>query len=395
MKYLVNIATGKFDTQDKKENGIYPFFVRSPQIEKIDKYSHTGEAVMTAGDGVGVGKVFHYYNGKFAAHQRLYVFNDFKKDVFGKYIYYSVMSNLKFEVLQGNAKSTVDSLRYSMLAHFPILLPNYDIQIKVVNFLDQKTTEIDDLIADKEKLIELLEEKRQAIITEAVTKGLDPNVKMKDSGVEWIGEIPEHWKVKRLKYLFQIKKRIEGLKNPNILSVTQKGIKVKDITTNEGQLAANYDKYQTVNVGDYVMNHMDLLTGFIDVSKYKGVTSPDYRVFAIKDEKFDRQYFLYYFQMSYYRKIFYKFGQGVSSFGRWRLPADEFYNFCVPVPTIEEQKEVVKYISSHVEDSENVIEQTKCIIKKLKEYRQSLIYEAVTGKIDVQEIVNETEPEGG
>lgn len=287
----------------------------------------------------------------------------------------------------------VPSLNHRQFRESYIMSPPIAEQQTIANFLNKKTSEIDTLIEDKEKLIALLEEKRQAIITEAVTKGLNPNVKMKDSGVEWIGEIPEHWDIEKMKYLFKIKKRIEGLENPNILSVTQRGVKVKDISSNEGQLATSYDKYQTVEIGDFVMNHMDLLTGFIDNSKFHGVTSPDYRVFSIKKPKFVKQYFLYYFQMNYSRRIFYKFGQGVANFGRWRLPTDEFYNFYVPVPPAEEQKEIVEHISGRLLDIESVIEKTKETIGKLKEYRQSLIYEAVTGKIDVQEMLEETEQE--
>lgn len=271
-----------------------------------------------------------------------------------------------------------------------VVYPNISEQSIIANYLDQKTSEIDKLIADKEKLIELLKEKRQAIIMETVTKGLDPNVKMKDSNVEWIGRVPEHWELKRMKYLFKIRKRIESWEEPNILSVTQKGIKIKDISTNEGQLATNYDKYQTVNAGDFVMNHMDLLTGSIDISEFYGVTSPDYRVFTIENENFFKQYFLYYFQMNYHRKIFYKYGQGVAGFGRWRLPTDEFYSFYVPIPPVKEQRVIMEYISKYIENSEHVVTQTRDTINKLKEYRQSLIYEAVTGEIDVQEMVNES-----
>lgn len=315
-----------------------------------------------------------------------------KSNSFPDYLYYFLSAN-EGELKNLGRGTTFLELSNFALRNFKILNPSIEEQNCIVKFLDVKTSEIDNLIEDKEKLIALLEEKRQAIITEAVTKGLDPDVKMKDSGVEWIGEIPEHWDIKKMKYLFKIKKRIEGLENPNILSVTQRGVKIKDISSNEGQLATSYDKYQTVDIGDFVMNHMDLLTGFIDISKFHGVTSPDYRVFSIKKPKFVKQYFLYYFQMNYSRRIFYKFGQGVANFGRWRLPTDEFYNFYVPVPPAEEQKEIVEHISGRLLDIETIIEKTKETIGKLKEYRQALIYEAVTGKIDVQEMLKETEQE--
>ena len=205
LKYLCNINTGSKDTQDKTDVGIYPFFVRSPVIERLNEYTHDEEAVMTAGDGVGVGKVFHHFNGKFAAHQRVYVFTNFK-GVLGKYIYYYLSANLGFEVLNGGAKSTVDSLRRPMLSEFPVTVPTINEQKVIINVLNRKLCEIKSLIDDKEQMIHLLEDKRQTLITEAVTKGINPIVKMKDSGVQWIGEIPEHWNVIALK---RLSKRIE------------------------------------------------------------------------------------------------------------------------------------------------------------------------------------------
>src|SRR5699024_1283106 len=130
-------------------------------------------------------------------------------------------SNLIFEVKQGTAKSTVDSLRRNMLTDFPVSLPNIDVQRKIVKFIEFQTGEIDNLIKDKEQLIKLLREKRQAIITETVTKGLNPNVKMKDSGIEWIGEIPEHWELGKVKYTTYVKGRIgwQGLRSDEFMDI--------------------------------------------------------------------------------------------------------------------------------------------------------------------------------
>jgi hypothetical protein len=107
--------------------------------------------------------------------------------------------------------------------------------------------------------------------------------KYKDSGVEWLGQVPEHWEVQRVRWLCEIKKRIAGELGYEVLSITQQGVKVKDLESNEGQLSMDYSKYQLVEVGDFAMNHMDLLTGYVDISNVRGVTSPDYRVFSIRD----------------------------------------------------------------------------------------------------------------
>lgn len=207
---------------------------------------------------------------------------------------------------------------------------------------------------------------------------------MKDSGIEWIGEIPEHWNVKKIKYIFKIKKDIAGKDGYTVLSITQKGIKPKDLTKNEGQIAESYINYQLVNIGDFAMNHMDLLTGWVDVSQYKGVTSPDYRVFVfLKPDKFSAQYYLYIMQMCYANRIFYSLGQGVSGMGRWRLPADEFLNFLVPIPSLEEQKEIADYLDSKCASIDEIIKKKQQQLEILEEYKKSLIFEYVTGKKEV------------
>lgn len=285
--------------------------------------------------------------------------------------------------------SIMSGLNSSIIKNLKLILPPLAEQTILLEFIDSKFSRIDYLIDTKQKLINLLEEKRQSIITEAVTKGINPNVKMKDSGVEWIGEIPEHWNVKKIKYKFEIKKIIEPREELTVLSLTQKGLKIKNLTDFSGQHAKSYDKYQRVEINDYVMNGMDLLTGYVDCSKFKGVTSPDYRVFRIRNNAECREYYLRYFQMCYSSKIFYGHGQGVSNFGRWRLQTDAFKEFPIPEPPIEEQYKIYEFIDKQEKEIKKLIEITQKQINQLKEYRQSLIYEAVTGKIDVHELVAE------
>ncbi|PZO17248.1 MAG: restriction endonuclease subunit S, partial [Betaproteobacteria bacterium] len=185
-------------------------------------------------------------------------------------------------------------------------------QRQIAAYLNRETAKLDELIAKQQKLIKLLQEKRQTVISQTVTKGLDPNAKMKDSGVEWLGEVPQHWNLLRGKSLFKIKKRIAGKLGLEILSITQKGIKVKDTESGGGQLSMDYSKYQLVFPGDFAMNHMDLLTGYVDISKYHGVTSPDYRVFEMKGDQdaFFSKFYKFVLQNCYHEKLFFPFGQG-------------------------------------------------------------------------------------
>lgn len=205
---------------------------------------------------------------------------------------------------------------------------------------------------------------------------------MKPSREKWLGEIPTSWKVLRLKRIFSIKKDIAGEEGHTVLSVTQKGIRPKAMSE-KGQFAQDYSKYQLVNHGDFVMNHMDLLTGWVDVSQYDGVTSPDYRVFINnKPDQFDSGYYRYIFQLCYSARIFYGLGQGVAGFGRWRLPSDMFLNFVLPVPSISEQQAIAAYLDDQVAQIDSIIAEAQASIEDYKQWKLSIIHEAVTKGIN-------------
>lgn len=234
--------------------------------------------------------------------------------------------------------------------------PSYYVQKSIADYLDERCAKIDAIIEKQQEIIEKLKEYKLSVITETVTKGLNPNVEMKDSGSIWFGNIPETWSMKRLKFLFHIQKDIAGEEGHTVLSITQRGIVPKDFSNNEGQFAKSYTNYQLVHKGDFAMNHMDLLTGWVDISNYEGVTSPDYRVFVLDDkDNCYPEYYLYMMQMCYSQKIFYGLGAGVSGLGRWRLQADKFLNFWIPIPPIEEQKTIANHIKREVERVESFI----------------------------------------
>lgn len=263
-------------------------------------------------------------------------------------------------------------------------IQDYREQKKIASFLDDKIAEINNVIEKTKNAIGDYKKIKYSLIFDKITKGMTKNIELKEINNIHIGKIPSDWSAKKIKYIFEVKKDIAGKEGYDILSITQNGIKIKDVSKNEGQLAANYSNYQLVEVGDFAMNHMDLLTGWVDISKYNGVTSPDYRVFKFKDgENYDPKYYLYLMQMCYMGRIFYDLGQGVSNLGRWRLQTDKFLNFIVPNPPIKEQKEISQYLDIKCSEIDKLIANKEELIENLEQYKKSLIYEYVTGRKEV------------
>ena len=167
-----NVGTGGRDTVNRRGAGRYPFFVRSESVERIDTWSFDGEAVLTAGDGAGVGKVFHYVNGKFDYHQRVYKFSNFR-DILARYFFHYLRSTLRHEVLRGTAKSTVDSLRLPMLRSFPLALPSLCEQAAIVEYVDKVAVAIDAMVERALRQVDLIQEHRTRLIADVVTGKLD------------------------------------------------------------------------------------------------------------------------------------------------------------------------------------------------------------------------------
>jgi len=299
------------------------------------------------------------------------------------YYYYYLLLDYDKTLLH-LSKNLRHSLTEEQLGSIKTLVPPIVEQKRIADFLDRKCTEIDELISDLQEQIDTLDQYRRSVITEAVTHGLKSGLKTKNSGIVWMGYIPSHWRVIKTKYLFEIVKRIAGEEGYDVLSVTQQGLKVKDLDDYGGQIAESYAGYQFVYPEDFVMNHMDLLTGWVDYSDKFGVTSPDYRVFRLLNKKKNSiDYFKYVFQCCYLDKIYYSLGNGVAGVGRWRLQAYTFKNFRLPVPPLEEQVAIAKYLDEKCSSIAHYINANKQKIAILQDYKKSIIYEYVTGKKEV------------
>lgn len=167
-RFLCRTMTGNRDTQDAETEGVYPFYVRSPIVERSNSYTFEGEGILMAGDGAGAGKVFHHAFGKYAIHQRVYCFYEFR-DILPRYYYYFMSNLFSTEIDKGSAKSTVPSVRLPMLLNFYFCLPPEEEQKRICDWLDAKSLEIDQLISEKEALIADLESYKKSLIYEVVT----------------------------------------------------------------------------------------------------------------------------------------------------------------------------------------------------------------------------------
>ena len=295
--------------------------------------------------------------------------------------YYTMLDDDK--TLLHLAKNLRHSLTEEQLGAVPTVVPPIEEQKRIADYLDTKCAKIDALTADIQAQIDTLEQYKRSVVFRTVSQGITHAAMKKTDSNVWT-TIPSNWDLADIKYLFEIVKRIAGKEGYDILSVTQRGLKVKDISSNEGQIANDYSGYQLVYPTDFVMNHMDLLTGWVDCSTQLGVTSPDYRVFILRDkERNNLHYFKYVMQCCYMCRIFYSLGQGVSQLGRWRLQTSAFNNFKVPVPPTETQLEIAIFLDTKIAEIDSIIDKKKEQLSILETYKKSLIYEYVTGKKEV------------
>ena len=206
---------------------------------------------------------------------------------------------------------------------------------------------------------------------------------MKNSGVEWIGEIPEDWEVKKVKHSFVRKNEKAMQENPIVLSLARTGVRERDISNNEGQLAESYYNYNPVDVDDLLINPMDLYSGAnCSISKVKGVISPAYINLRAK-KNVSPVFYDYYFKVQYWMMAFFAHGNGVSFENRWTLNNETLQNYPIVAPSFETQQRIATYLDKKCSKIEETIQKQQQVIEKLKAYKQSLITEAVTGKVKI------------
>lgn len=303
-----------------------------------------------------------------------------------KFYYYLIHSYDVRKGFYGMGAGVRQGLNYAGCKKIMLTLPPTDEQESIVAVLDEKTAKVDALIANVQAQIEKLKAYKQSLITEIVTKGLDPSVPMKDSGVEWIGEIPKHWGVTRIKNLFDLRNERNDeadLSKVNLISLyTDLGVvQHSDIVETTGNRAVTAEGYKFVHKNDIVVNIILCWMGAVGMSNYNGVTSPAYDIYSPKDGTLS-EYYHYLFRTQRFNGECYRYGRGIMLM-RWRTYSTEFRSIDIPCPTYDEQVAIIAHLKSKCNQIDQLIAIKQKKIDKLNEYKKSLIYEYVTGKKEV------------
>lgn len=269
-------------------------------------------------------------------------------------------------------------LRWNKLSVFPFLLPSLSEQSAIAAYLDSQCAKIDEIIAEAKASIEDYKRWKASIIYEAVTKGLDRDAEMKDSGIEWIGEIPAHWTTIANKYVMRKKKRIcEKWKNQNVLSLTMNGVVVRDILNPVGKMPTTFDGYQFAYSGELLMCLFDIDVTPRCVGRVfcDGVTSPAYSCFQLNNHA-DLGYYYYYYLMVDNTKELLHLAKNL----RHSFTEEQLGMLKVPFPPFKEQSTIAAYLDTQCAKIDELSAEKLSLIADLEAYKKSLIYEVVTGK---------------
>ena len=382
LRFLCSITTGNQDTQDADIDGLYPFYVRSPIIERSLKHTFYGEGVLMAGDGAGAGRIFHHAFGKYAVHQRVYRFFNFSK-IQGRYAYHFLNNLFYTEMDKGSSQTTVPSVRLPMIMNFCLSLPPLDEQKGITKYLDCKCEEIDALTADIQAQIETLEQYKRSVITEAVTRGINNAAVLKDSKVFYIDMINFEWDVSKIGHICtKLSRTFEPIDTALICSNKGK-VLVRDENL-VGKMVSEDNAMQGIHIGDIAIHGMDTWHGAIALSEHKGKIT---RVVHVCDSSIDKRFVVYFLLNLAYRGVYKLISNGVrgntSDFRSW----EKVKSIAIPVPSsVREQNDICNYLDNVCRDVENITNAKKEQLSTLENYKKSLVYEYVTGKKEVPAI---------
>lgn len=352
----------------------------------IFKYTMTeqydGTAVLFGRKGT-LGKPL-YVQGKFWAVDTMY-FLTYRKQLLEKYSYYQLSA---FDWGPYITQTAIPSIVASEITACPFPVPSVNEQKKISEFLDQKCAEIDAVLEKIRTSIEEYKKLKQEIITQAVTKGIRGDRPMKGSGIEWLSEVPADWKIYQGKRLFCETNERSETGNEELLTVSHiTGITPRSQKNVNMFMSESLVGYKVCHIGDIAANTMWMWQGAIGVSAYHGVISPSYNTYRQRNDDFDSQFLDYLLRIRPLVDMYNACSTGITA-SRFRLYPEQFLSFKFPVPPMEEQHEIVDFLTDRVGEMDLLIQKKELFLTELETYKNSLIYEYVTGKKEVPDAVH-------
>lgn len=371
----------------------------SLELEDASPYILEDGDILFARSGATVGKSFIYHTeyGR-AAFAGYLIRAQLKEKIVPEYVYYYTCST-GYDIWKNGIfiQSTIQNISADKYANLPIVLPDTkDKQMCIVSFLKNTCIELDNVLQKTRASIEEYKKLKQVVITQAVTKGIRGNREMKDSRIEWIGEIPFEWKLISFRHV--LKERQE--KNSPIKSVERLSLSIDlgvtlyaDKTTNLDRFKDDFEQYKLAYKGDLVMNSMNMIVGATGVSDYFGCVSPVYYTFYDElEDHVTAKYCEYIFRSKTMLRVLYSLGKGIYAIVRGddrvntcrlKVSKEDLKSIIIPVPPVEEQREIVSYLKQKCEEIDELIVKKEQYLSEIENYKKSLIYEYVTGKKEV------------
>lgn len=386
---VTDLHNKEIDTQNIK-------YIPREEHEELIKRCHPqkGDLLLSKNGTIGLMKIIDW-DWEFSIFVSLCLIK-FETELINSFFFYFFESNIvDRQLFESSQKTSVTNLHLEKIKELRLTLPPVEEQTQIANYLDQKTTQIDDLISKKEKLIQLLEEERIAIINQAVTKGLNPEAPMKDSGIEWLGEIPEHWEATRLKFLLK-----EPLKyganepatednpdNPRYIRITDFGKNGKLRSDTFKSLPMDKAEGYLLKQGDILFARSGATVGKTFLfDNYEGdACFAGYLIKANCNSEILNYRFLYFFTKSSHYESWKESTSQQATIEN--IGADKYNQLKLAIPPILEQEKIVNHLLEEETSIEKLIEKVSKEIELLKEYKTTLISEVVTGKVDVREEV--------
>ena len=360
---VCSISTGNKNTQDKIDDGIYPFYVRSQTVERINSWTFDGEAILTAGDGVGVGKVFHHTYGKIGVHQRVYILSDFKCDA--NYLFHFFSSKFYNRVKRMSAKNSVDSVRKEMITDMPLSLPSHQEQVKIGYLLSL----LDERIATQSKIIEDLKKLKSAIIEKVFCS---PNKRNPMCRIEGFEQALSTYKM--CDFSSRIATKNKDSKCSLVLTIAaQYGLVNQESFFNKSVASENLTGYYLLHKGEFAYNRSYSAGYDWGVVKRldnydEGVLSTLYICFNINETIVDSDYLAYYFESSKWHKGLSDIaGEGARNHGLLNVSMTDYFNTKHRFPVIEEQKAIAKMLNTIAEKERKATLLGECY-QKQKQY---------------------------